>query len=278
MEKEEGISYNHYTAEYWMYDSRLGRRWNVDPATFYFPSISPYVSFADNPIYFSDPLGLAPKKGKNSQGGKVLNKGEGKSKLGSIWSSVKNGVSSVFQSAKKAWENVTRKNAWEENDTEGSRGTITFELNMDFEWMEGSDNPTHQNKQKLPEKEEAWVFYRGADPAPMLQEEEKREKQYKKIVVDDSKFLTPIPIGYEGYLDLGKTISDIWEALVDLWNKPQVVLEAPKAPEIPKEIQEVEIRIPKDTFPGLEVEKGIIDTTIYDQNGGIFYQSIPHKK
>jgi hypothetical protein len=46
---------NSYTAEYWQYDSRLGRRWNVDPRQV--PSFSPYACFANNPIWFSDVMG-----------------------------------------------------------------------------------------------------------------------------------------------------------------------------------------------------------------------------
>ncbi|MFN6378635.1 MAG: hypothetical protein ACK4WD_05130 [Flavobacteriales bacterium] len=49
---------NHYTAEYWEYDSRLGRRWNLDPMFFKYPWQSPYSAFNNNPIRFSDPLGL----------------------------------------------------------------------------------------------------------------------------------------------------------------------------------------------------------------------------
>jgi hypothetical protein len=46
---------NSYTAEYWQYDSRLGRRWNVDPVVK--EHESPYATFANNPIWFVDPLG-----------------------------------------------------------------------------------------------------------------------------------------------------------------------------------------------------------------------------
>jgi len=48
----EGAS---YTAEFWQYDSRLGRRWNVDPVTK--PWESPYATFGGNPIWFVDPDG-----------------------------------------------------------------------------------------------------------------------------------------------------------------------------------------------------------------------------
>ena len=57
MEKDDEIagSGNSYTAEFWQYDSRLGRRWNQDPKPN--PSISNYAVFAGNPILYSDPLG-----------------------------------------------------------------------------------------------------------------------------------------------------------------------------------------------------------------------------
>ena len=48
---------NAMSAEYWEYDSRLGRRWNIDPLTK--PNQSPYVTFDNNPIRFNDPQGLA---------------------------------------------------------------------------------------------------------------------------------------------------------------------------------------------------------------------------
>jgi RHS repeat-associated protein len=46
---------NSYTAMFWQYDSRLGRRWNLDPKPN--SSVSQYAAFANNPIWFSDPLG-----------------------------------------------------------------------------------------------------------------------------------------------------------------------------------------------------------------------------
>ncbi len=47
---------NHYTAEYWEYDPRIVRRWNQDPVIKHHES--PYVAFANNPVWFSDPNGL----------------------------------------------------------------------------------------------------------------------------------------------------------------------------------------------------------------------------
>ena len=50
--KSEGTS---YTAEFWEYNPRLGRRWNIDPKRN--ASISPYACFNNNPIWFKDALG-----------------------------------------------------------------------------------------------------------------------------------------------------------------------------------------------------------------------------
>jgi len=59
MEKDDEISGSagsHYTAEYWEYDSRIGRRWNTDPLSYSWQS--PYACFNNNPVYFADPSGL----------------------------------------------------------------------------------------------------------------------------------------------------------------------------------------------------------------------------
>ena len=43
---------HHYTAEYWEYDGRLGRRWNLDPVNQI--KISNYATFKNNPVYYVD--------------------------------------------------------------------------------------------------------------------------------------------------------------------------------------------------------------------------------
>lgn len=53
---------NSYTAEYWEYDSRLVRRWNIDPVIKDYES--PYMAFSGNPILFNDPDGDDPDKPK----------------------------------------------------------------------------------------------------------------------------------------------------------------------------------------------------------------------
>ncbi len=48
---------NSYTAEFWQYDSRLGRRWNVDPVVKSYASN--YSVFSNNPLTMVDPDGAA---------------------------------------------------------------------------------------------------------------------------------------------------------------------------------------------------------------------------
>jgi RHS repeat-associated protein len=54
-EKESELNENITSAEHWMYDSRLGRRWNVDPI--FKAGESPYAVFGNNPIWNIDPDG-----------------------------------------------------------------------------------------------------------------------------------------------------------------------------------------------------------------------------
>jgi hypothetical protein len=53
------LSPGSYGAEYWEYDSRIIRRWNLDPV--YNESMSRYACFNNNPIAFADPDGDIPK-------------------------------------------------------------------------------------------------------------------------------------------------------------------------------------------------------------------------
>ncbi len=54
-EKVDEVAPGHYTAPFWEYNAKLGRRWNQDPKPN--PSISNYATFANNPILLIDPLG-----------------------------------------------------------------------------------------------------------------------------------------------------------------------------------------------------------------------------
>jgi N-acetylmuramoyl-L-alanine amidase len=54
-EKETDLNENITTALYWEYDSRIGRRWNVDPKVK--TEESAYLCFSGNPIFYTDNLG-----------------------------------------------------------------------------------------------------------------------------------------------------------------------------------------------------------------------------
>ena len=58
---------------YWEYDSRIGRRWNGDPLEKKFPWQSPYATLDGNPIWKSDPTGMAPSKPDDWVGTKEAN-------------------------------------------------------------------------------------------------------------------------------------------------------------------------------------------------------------
>ena len=53
-EKDDEISGNgnSYSAEFWKYDSRVARRWEIDPILKFHES--PYAAFANNPVWFND--------------------------------------------------------------------------------------------------------------------------------------------------------------------------------------------------------------------------------
>jgi len=51
-EKSTEINESSYTAEFWQYDARIVRRWNVDPV--FKEHESPYAAFGNNPIWFTD--------------------------------------------------------------------------------------------------------------------------------------------------------------------------------------------------------------------------------
>tara|TARA_B100000674_G_scaffold238616_1_gene196111 strand:- start:1364 stop:4846 length:3483 start_codon:yes stop_codon:yes gene_type:complete len=54
-EKENEIAEGIYTAHFWKYDSRIGKRWSLDPA--YKHHLSNYSVLGNNPIVFVDPNG-----------------------------------------------------------------------------------------------------------------------------------------------------------------------------------------------------------------------------
>jgi len=65
-EKTPEIAPNTTTAEFWQYDARIMRRWNVDPRPTV--GVSQYSVFNNNPIFHSDPFGdtTLPTPGRNT--------------------------------------------------------------------------------------------------------------------------------------------------------------------------------------------------------------------
>lgn len=59
---------NHVSFGNYGYDSRLGRRFNVDPMTAIAPSWSPYRTFFDNPITWTDPTVMTEDWYQNENG------------------------------------------------------------------------------------------------------------------------------------------------------------------------------------------------------------------
>jgi len=64
-EKEDALFKGAQSAEFWMYDSRIGRRWERDPIVD--EALSPYACFNNNPILLNDLLGLSPGGGDKSK-------------------------------------------------------------------------------------------------------------------------------------------------------------------------------------------------------------------
>jgi RHS repeat-associated protein len=60
-EKSKELNENIYEAEWWEYDSRIGRRWNNDPIVK--ENESPYATFSNNPIWFKDTHGADTASG-----------------------------------------------------------------------------------------------------------------------------------------------------------------------------------------------------------------------
>ena len=54
-EKDIDLDENITTALYWEYDSRIGRRWNIDPKVR--TEESTYLTFSDNPVLLRDIFG-----------------------------------------------------------------------------------------------------------------------------------------------------------------------------------------------------------------------------
>ena len=59
---------NSYTTEFRQYDPRIGRWLSLDPLMAQFPWQSPYCAFDNNPVFFTDPTGLATEDWVKKEG------------------------------------------------------------------------------------------------------------------------------------------------------------------------------------------------------------------
>lgn len=82
-ERSDDVTAGNYTAEFWEYDSRIGRRWNLDPVIL--TGESPYLVNGGNPIYYTDPLG------------------DFKTKFGAQWNKFWHGGNSVGKNKYDEW-------------------------------------------------------------------------------------------------------------------------------------------------------------------------------
>ncbi len=97
MERDDEIkgSGNSYDFGARIYDSRLGRWLAADPAFMLYPSVGPYISVGNNPIYFIDPNGKWINKAE-SEGWRDYRKELRKTKAGRItWKDLKSSQGEV---------------------------------------------------------------------------------------------------------------------------------------------------------------------------------------
>lgn len=102
-EKDDEIvgSGNMYTAEYWEYDARLGRRWNRDPVDK--PWMSPYHAFSNKPIMNVDPNGATDTDFINSKTGEATHVEDGTNKVVTVNDADFNKVKELGSDTKKTW-------------------------------------------------------------------------------------------------------------------------------------------------------------------------------
>lgn len=91
-EKETALANSITSAEYWIYDGRLGRRWNIDIKPII--GVSEYATFVNNPIFYVDILG-------DSVGIKKTDDGKGNITYDvTVYAAVKNSSQTTFDMEK----------------------------------------------------------------------------------------------------------------------------------------------------------------------------------
>ncbi len=101
---------NHYTAPYWEYDPRTGRRWNLDPVADEMPDESPYATNHGNPVLNKDP------DGKFGVPGAVIGAGIGV---------LIGGGSSLAKSVlEHGWKSLKESNTWKKAGANALGGAV----------------------------------------------------------------------------------------------------------------------------------------------------------
>lgn len=109
-----GATGTSYTAEFWQYDSRIGRRWNLDPVDQI--SISNYATFRLNPIWMVDPKGNRADE-FDADGNKISDLGGDKIDF----FHQKNGDTKIVDRASGAENVITGGEAWIRNHAQRLR-------------------------------------------------------------------------------------------------------------------------------------------------------------
>ncbi|TVR37531.1 MAG: hypothetical protein EA392_12545 [Cryomorphaceae bacterium] len=136
---------NHYTAEYWEYDPRIGRRWNTDPVVASWES--PYAAFRNNPIFLDDPFGDCADCEKEAEEKNEATK-EGTVPDGDSFSDV-NGAKFDFDKDMNAW--IPANPGGREGSTEENASIKTgkrWSFNDDAFW---EIEPTYSDDDRLEE-------------------------------------------------------------------------------------------------------------------------------
>ena len=141
---------NHNTAMFWEYDTRLGRRWNLDPKPQI--SVSDYACFANNPIWYADPngdevdikhrkgfLGLGKKETLKYENGQVFNK-DGTEYTGKMRGFLKNSVNALndIRSSKEGGSML--------EELEKSTNVFTLEKSSDNKFVDDNSYKAHANQ------------------------------------------------------------------------------------------------------------------------------------
>jgi len=156
-EKDQEIYNNQSTttATFWEYDGRIGRRWNVDPATKEYPNQSPYAAFNNNPLSFTDPLGDDPPEKEKKEIKRAFKK-------------------AIEQSAKKEGESLFNESvepaAEKETSATNSTTAVNSKVNIEgsnSKWTSWGDDRKFDDNISLEEKAitNAQVYYKPGKDA-----------------------------------------------------------------------------------------------------------------